>query len=222
MDIRITTNAKPFVRELRRLRSKSLVFALRETLNQAAVVGARNLQRQYATKYDPKTARGKRMFRAPKKAGRSAVIAEASRSSVGGGLLAVGGSFVNPSGKVARPARIFNRGSDNLVRRLFRGGIKRTASGKHVVVPRTGTKRVRRSPDFVLRSERGYHIFKRSKKQQSSNYKGALVRETKRIAPRLSERKAVNAAARVVGRLWERNVRKEIARFRTRERLRAA
>ena len=148
------------------------------------------------------------------------MVAAATQTGTGGGLLAVGGSFVNPSGRVARPARVFNRGSNALVRRLFRGGVKRTASGKHVVVPRTGSRRVRKSPDFVLRSGRGYWIFRRSKKQQPSNYKGAMVRETKRIPSRLSERKALAAAVRVLPRLWERNVRNEINKFRTRERLR--
>lgn len=223
MDIVITDNARAYVRELRRVRRKAIGHAIRETCNDMAMIAARDIERQYKSKYDPKIAGGKRLLNAPRRPSNKRPTTSDKRGR--GGLMFVSRAFVLANGKISKPAVVYNIASDEIVNRLLHGSRKKTAGGKRVVVPKRGRRRVPSGATHVIKSGEGYWKFKTGRRlrgggHRKTNYLGSLVQETKHIPGRLSGSRAIGRASRAGRRLFERNVRREVREFRTRERLR--
>ena len=89
-------------------------------------------------------------------------------------------AFVLSNGKISKPAVVSNVGSNALVKRTLEGGKKTTASGRRVVVPKSGRKRVPDVPSYVIKSKTGYWKFKKGRRlrgggKRRTDYNGTVI-----------------------------------------------
>ena len=214
MEITLTTNARAFIRDLRRLRRKAISFAYKRTLDDGAFVAAREIERDYKRRYSPKTPRGRRMMNAPRRPTRPT---GASDRKAAGGLLGVSRSFVTPAGRITRPSRLANRGSNAMVKTMLRGGVRRSADGGYMAVPKTGRRVRKGGKKFSVAAPRGNRLLFRPRRHARAEFVATLTKAA-RVKGRLvgAERRALRRAARALPRIFERHLRRELRAFRAR------
>ena len=176
IDLRV--DAKRALRQLRRIRRKSIPFAQRQAMNDGAKALRTALIKQWRTDMDER------------------------RRSFPGQVLKVRRAFVSAS--QFKPARVVSIGADDLLRLQIRGGTRRPR-GRALFVRGTPRKQRKSPKDFragkyvFVRRKRGNDKYKgvlESSVRIPRRYRiGLAVRRVQRIMPRLA-RRAINKELR--------------------------
>ena len=177
------------LRELRRIRAKSIPFALKAAADQTAMFGKREIQREWSR------------------------VLNARRSTFPRGVLRVSRSRF---GRVDKPARLYNtEAGEKILRLQLRGGTRRPEDGKYLLIPVFRNRRKRRTNAYAA-GEQGRRLLFASRKGPDV-YIGALRRSV-RVPRRFSLSPVLAKMDRIGHAHLLRAVRRELRRARARER----
>ena len=191
VQVRVDVRVKSAIRELRRIRRKSVPFAIKAATDEVGrhMAGGKGLiQREW-----------NRTF-------------EVRRRTFPGSVIKVRRAFVT-AGRVSKPTRVVSIAADELLRDQLRGGVRTPESGRSLYIPEK-VRRSRRKLKNTYRADR--YIFQK-RKRGPGKYVAVLSPRAK-IPKRFSLVRPIRVAERILPRVLERALRKEIAKQRARGR----